>query len=315
MTKSNISRGIQNRKQYILYRKVCIMLWISALVAFIALLIGSITDFQKREVHDYVSYSLIFAGFGISIIYSILTGTFYILQTVMGFGIGVGLAYAMFYLGQWGGGDSKLLMGLGAVFGFNIFNIYSIFGEKNLLFMLFLINVIIAGAVYGLLFSVYLAIKHRKQFIKNIKVWADKKEIKLARIILLTFTVVSALIIIFLIPQEYKLVFLSIVALLFFIFYIWLFVKIIEESCMIKSIPVSKLTEGDWIYEDVYIGKKYITGPKDLGISKKQINLLKNNKKIKTVLIKEGIPFIPAFLIAFILTIVMYYLRIPAILF
>jgi Flp pilus assembly protein protease CpaA len=296
-------------------KKYVIMLWISALIAFIVLVIGSITDFQKREVHDYVSYSLIFVGFGASIIYSIITGTFYILQTVMGFGIGVGLAYAMFYLGQWGGGDSKLLMGLGAVFGFNIFNIYNIFGEKNLLFMLFLINVIIAGAAYGLVFSIYLAIKHRKQFIKNIKIWAEKKEIKIARIILLTFTIVSALIIILFIPQDYKLVFLSIIALLFFIFYIWLFVKIIEESCMIKMIDVSKLTEGDWIYEDIYIGKKYITGPKDLGISKKQIAILKKSKKIKQVLIKEGIPFIPAFLIAFILTVAMYYLRIPGILF
>lgn len=291
------------------------MLWISALIAFIVLVIGSITDFQKREVHDYVSYGLIFAGFGISIIYSILTGTFYIIQTVLGFGIGVGLAYAMFYLGQWGGGDSKLLMGLGAIFGFNILNINNIFGEKNLIFILFLINVIIAGAIYGLLFSIYLGIIHRKKFIKNIKIWAEKKEIKIARITLLIFTFVSAILIVFFMQQQYKILFLSIIALLFFIFYIWLFVKIIEESCMIKMIPVNKLTEGDWIYENIYIGKKYITGPKDLGVTKEQIESLKKSKKIKKVLIKEGIPFIPAFLIAFILTIAMYYLRIPGILF
>ncbi len=293
------------------------MLWISAIIAFIALVIGSITDFQKREVHDYLSYSLIFSGFGISIIYSVLSGTFYILQTIMGFAIGVGLAYAMFYLGQWGGGDSKLLMGLGAIFGFNIFNIYNlpIFGEKNLLLILFLINVIIAGAIYGLIFSIYLAITHHKQFLKNAKIWGDRKEIKIARIALLILTFVSAIIIIFFVPQEYKLLFLSIIALLFFIFYIWLFVKIIEESCMIKTIPVEKLTEGDWIYENVYIGKKYIAGPKDLGISREQIAALKRSKKIKKVVIKEGIPFIPAFLIAFIFTIAMYYLKIPGILF
>lgn len=291
------------------------MLWISALIAFIALIIGSITDFQKREVYDYLSYGLIFFGFGASIIYSVLSGTFYILQTIMGFAIGVGLAYAMFYLGQWGGGDSKLLMGLGAVFGFNMFNIYDLFGEKNLLLILFLINVIIAGAIYGLIFSIYLAIKNHKQFLRNVKIWSQKKEIKIARITLLGLTFVSALIIIFFIPQDYKLVFLSIMALLFFIFYVWLFVKIIEESCMIKTIPVDKLTEGDWIYENIYIGKKYVTGPKDLGISREQIAVLKKNRKIKKVIIKEGIPFIPAFLIAFIITVAMYYLRVPGILF
>lgn len=293
------------------------MLWISALIAFIALTIGSITDFQKREVHDYVSYSLIFVGFGISIIYSLLTGTFYILQTIMGFAIGVGLAYAMFYLGQWGGGDSKLLMGLGAIFGFNIFNVYNlpIFGEKNLLFILFLINVIIAGAIYGLVFSIYLAIKHHTQFLKNVKIWANRKEIKIARIALMILTFVSAFIIIFFVSQEYKLLLLSIIALLFFIFYIWLFIKIIEETCMIKKIPVEKLTEGDWIYENIYIGKKYVVGPKDLGISREQIATLKKNKKIRKVMIKEGIPFIPAFLIAFIFTIAMYYLKVPRMLF
>jgi hypothetical protein len=85
---------------------------------------------------------------------------------------------------------------------------------------------------------------------------------------------------------------------------------VIEETCMIKVIPIHKLTEGDWIVKDIYIDKKYITGPKDLGVSREQIELLKKYSKkgkIKTIAIKEGIPFIPAFLIAFIVTIVMYY--------
>ena len=197
------------------------MLWISAIVAFIILVIGSITDFQKREVHDYVSYFLIFAAFGISAVYSIISQSLYIVQTAMGFLLGLGIAYAMFYLGQWGGGDSKLIMGLGAVFGFNI---SPMFGEKNLLFILLLASIIIAGAIYGLFYSIYLAIRHRKAFMQNIRKWSERKEIRNARIAMLCFLLVSALIIIFFVPREYKLMLLSLIAVLFLIFYIWLFI-------------------------------------------------------------------------------------------
>jgi hypothetical protein len=79
---------------------------------------------------------------------------------------------------------------------------------------------------------------------------------------------------------------------------------------MIKEVAINRLTEGDWIYKDVYIGKKLITGPKDLGISREQIAQLKkysSQGKIKAVIIKEGIPFIPAFLLAFVATVIINY--------
>lgn len=279
------------------------MLLISAIITVIALIVGSITDFKKREVPDYLSYSLIFIGFGISIIYSILFDNTYILQTLQGFAIGIALAYAMFYLGQWGGGDSKVLIGVGTILGFNIFNAI---GEKNFLLLMFLGGIIIIGSIYGLFFSAYLAIKNKEKFFKSAKFWMEKKYVKISRRILLVFTSICLLVIIFIVPNEYKFLLLPIVAVLFFIFYIWLFVKIVEESCMIKKISVDKLTEGDWINENIYIKNKLIVGPKDLGISKEQIRMLKKNN-IKYVLVKEGIPFIPVFLLSFVLTLLINY--------
>ena len=58
---------------------------------------------------------------------------------------------------------------------------------------------------------------------------------------------------------------------------------------------------------DIRINGKYICGPKDLGIEKKQIKKLMvfyREGKIKKILIKEGIPFVPSFLIAFVITLV-----------
>ena len=53
--------------------------------------------------------------------------------------------------------------------------------------------------------------------------------------------------------------------------------------------------------DDVKHGKKVICSPKDLGISKAQIAELKK-LKIKSVVVKEGIPFVPSFLLSFLVT-------------
>ncbi|GIU69535.1 MAG: hypothetical protein KatS3mg002_0771 [Candidatus Woesearchaeota archaeon] len=80
-------------------------------------------------------------------------------------------------------------MGLGAVFGFNIIE-NQLFGDKNLTLVIFLINIILAGAVYGLIYSFFLAVKYRKKFLKNLHSWIEKKEIRIARITLLIFTLI-----------------------------------------------------------------------------------------------------------------------------
>jgi prepilin signal peptidase PulO-like enzyme (type II secretory pathway) len=93
----------------------------------------------------------------------------------------------------------------------------------------------------------------------------------------------------------------ALIVLVFFVFYLWIFTKVVEESSMIKEIPVGKLTEGDWILKDVVVRGKKICGPKDLGISLEQISELKK-LKVKRVLVKEGLPFVPSFLVAFVIT-------------
>ena len=275
------------------------------------MLIGSITDLRKREVPDYVSYGLIFAAFASATLYAIVAWDYRpLVQTIMGFLIGMGIAYAMFYLGQWGGGDSKLIMGLGAIIGFNAF---ALFGDYNYWLLILLINIIIVGAVYGLFWSAYLALSHRAQFKKALLAISRKRNILIMRRIALGALVILLALTILVVPEEYKLFLFIIIAAAFFIFYLWIFVKVIEQGCMVKTIPIAKLTEGDWIYTDVYVGKKYVAGPKDLGISQEQIALLKKYEKqgkIKKITIKEGIPFIPAFLIAFIITMMLYSLNI-----
>ena len=72
---------------------------------------------------------------------------------------------------------------------------------------------------------------------------------------------------------------------------------------MIKNIPINNLTEGDWIVNDIYSKNKIVYSKKSLGVTLDQISIIKK-LKIKTITIKEGIPFTPAFLIAFIITLI-----------
>jgi Flp pilus assembly protein protease CpaA len=277
------------------------------ILALLALIIGSITDIQKREVHDYVSHILIFGAWGFAIIEAIINWDYIILITTgFGFILGMGLAYAMFYLGQWGGGDSKLMMGLGAVIGCNFL---SIFGENNFWIIYYLLILLFVGAVYGLAWSIGLAIKNSANFMLHVRKYRDDKKLRIFRIAILLFALLACILIITFIPRQFQVLFIGLIAALYITFYLWIFVKIIEESCMIKALPTSKLTEGDWINQEIHHKGKYVTGPKDLGISKKQILLLKKYN-IKSVIVKEGIPFIPAMLIAFIILVIVQYAKI-----
>jgi Flp pilus assembly protein protease CpaA len=265
------------------------------IIVFIALVIGTYTDFKVREVPDWLNYSLIFIGFGLRLIFSaVYHDTSYILEGIMGFAAFFIIALVMFYAGQWGGGDSKMVMGLGALLGLEL--------SIDTFMLGFIINIVIFGAIFGLFFSMYLTAvnfrKFRKEFSKRFS--QKKKEKWLVWLGTLAMLIVSIFI-----PFYLKVPLVVLAGLLLISFYAFIYLKSVEASSMIKWVEPKDLTEGDWVVADVMVGGKRICGPKDLGIEKSQINRLVRLKKqgrIKKVLIKYGIPFVPSFLIAFIVT-------------
>jgi len=101
-------------------------------IAAIILIIGTITDIKKREVPDWISFAAIFAGIGIRLLYSAVTFDWmFVLYGAAGLGIFIGLGYMMFYAGQWGGGDAKILMGIGALIVFSVGFLFSVFIMKK----------------------------------------------------------------------------------------------------------------------------------------------------------------------------------------
>lgn len=82
---------------------------------FLYFIIASFEDIKKREVYDYINFSLSFFLIIISIFHSILINSIDPIKYV-GFGllIGFSLGSALYYLGIWGGGDAKFLIGFSA---------------------------------------------------------------------------------------------------------------------------------------------------------------------------------------------------------
>ena len=159
-----------------------------------------------------------------------------------------------------------------------------------------MINLIIVGALIGIIYALIIIIKKFKEFIKQLRL--NAKEYKLSLSLFIFFGI---LIFILSYQQQNNLLkailyslstFLLITPILHLIF------KSIENISMIKTIKVNKLTPGDWIIDKAIRNKFNIS---TLGIEEEQILKLKSSN-IKQVKVKEGIPFVPMFLIAYLLT-------------
>lgn len=278
---------------------------IAYLSAFVVISVGSYTDMKTREVPDFVNYGLIGFGITLNIIFSVAySSASYIVNSLLGFIAFFLVALLMFYTGQWGGGDSKMLMGLGALIGLNLDAVMSLdFG--NIFLLSFFVNVLLAGAFYGLTYTVFLAVKNRKAFSEEYKKISFSKWLIRGKIAFLAISIFVAAFAFYPGDFQLKLIVFSMFFVLLLGFYMGIFVKAVEKACMYKLVKPSKLTEGDWIAKDIMVRGKYIAGPKDLGIEKEQIKTLiklYREKKVREVLVKEGIPFVPSFFLAFTAT-------------
>src|SRR3989338_4385743 len=251
------------------------------ITAVIWLVFASITDIKSREVPDWISFSLIIISISLLLINSVNQNNFKLLIAPLIYGlIFTAISFVMYYTKQWGGGDTKLLIPLGIIFSSYPEILSNYFTPiLNLPFpVIILINLLVIGTIYSLLYAFYLAVKNKNIFLKEFRKQQLKKAKFLSVILLVTPFLISA-------------------------------VKSVEKSCMIQRVSVNSLTEGDWIAENIYHDNRLILNKHNLGLTKKQITMIKKYKK--EILVKTGIPFIPSFLITIIISLIFGNLFIP----
>lgn len=264
------------------------------LLGLLGLVIASITDLKTREIPDWLSFSLIAIGISLRLMQSISSNEWhYIFYTLVAIAALFLFGNLMYYTKQWGGGDTKLLVAIAAVFTVNP-------SQKYFLISM-LVNLIIVSTFYGLAWCIYFAVKQRHKFMKELPIYIRKNKNKLK-----LFTIIAVLILLPLLATtlySLSMMLISISILLVLYPILTTFVEAVERSAMFREVHVSKLTEGDWITKDLRLKNKLIYSKSSPGLEKFQINLIKK-AGIKYVPVKDGIPFVPAFLIAALLTMI-----------
>ena len=254
-------------------------------IALLWTLVATIQDIKKREIANWLNFSLLAFALAYRAFYSVITNNYkFFLLGVLGFMLFLILANVFYYAKAFAGGDAKLLIAYGAILPFSSYlNII-------LLSVTFLILLFSVGAVYSLLYSIFIVAKNKSVFKKHFKInWKKYRIFVLVPIIIFIILALAKVYIYF------SLTFLLIsLGVLLYIYTLAL------DKCMIVLLPPNKLTEGDWLIQDIKLPKNLTIKKTVHGLSKKDISLLKRyNKRIK---IKQGIPFVPAFLISLIIT-------------
>lgn len=269
---------------------------ISVIILFVLLLVASIIDIRTTEIPDWISFGFFYFAIFYRILLFIFDGNVStILSGFYGFLFTFLLSVILFYLGQWGGADAKLLIGIGILIGLE-FNL-------NADLFQFIINSLLGGAAFSIIFITVLTWNKAKEFFveyrRNLEVFKTHRK----QILFLFFIVVVA----FFTPMDLyiKFSFFALFASLFLLFHVYLLIQAIEKSVLLVMKKPSELMEGDWIVKDVVDAKtkKIICKKERTGIELKKIKFLKKNYPNKKILVRNGVPFIPSFFIGLLITV------------
>ncbi|MBI2044964.1 prepilin peptidase [Candidatus Pacearchaeota archaeon] len=260
-------------------------------VGFLWILFASIQDLRRREVDNWISFSLIAFVLGFRFFYGLFNDDWnFFYQGLFGFIIFLIVGNLLYYGKMFAGGDAKLMIAVGPLLGLS-----SAFFINLKIYFLFIILFLFSGAVYGFFSMVFFSLRNLRAFGKDYS-----RRLKKSRRFIYTIMILG---LVFMAIGILENIFFGIGVLLFVFPYFYLYARTVDEVCMVRVVEAKLLTEGDWLYKRVKIGKKFIK-PSWQGLSKMEISLIK--KYHKEIKIKQGIPFVPVFLIAFLILIYLW---------
>lgn len=279
------------------------------LVLFATALVGSSVaaawDLRTTEIPDQIPYVMIAVALVVYGYQSIVEWNYMPILSSVGVGaLFFGLGFILYYFGQWGGGDVKLISAIGFLLP-NMVAVNTIFSKLYLWFpfpISYFFNVFFVGAVYMLTYALILAFINRKI------IQEFKREVKASANIVIASSVVLFVAFIFVnwyFARRFNIPFVQLdqlsmilinslvpLAVTIGFFLVWKFVRAVENVAFKKRVHVKNLKVGD-----VLLDSKVWDG-----ITERELHRIQRSSK-KYVWIKEGVRFAPAFPIALLFTV------------
>lgn len=248
---------------------------------FIGFIFASWMDFKRREIDDWLTLGLFFSGTFYLIFETFFSGNYFSLS-YFGFFILTFLIISLFLynIRFFSGGDAKLLFSTMPFFySLNFVNAFTNFGKFLLVFLF-------TGAVYGLIYILFIYFKNFKKINKEVREHYGKN--------LLVKILVSISLILFILSY-FQIFFMFFSFILLFSIFLLIIGKSLEKSIFTFYKNSRDLVPGDRLASKIKIDKKNFKNSWE-GLSEEEIKILRKNKK--KVLIVEGIPYAFVFLLS-----------------
>ena len=267
------------------------------IVSLVSLIMASFFDLKTGEIPEKVNYGYVFLVLAFSAFDSISSGdaSLFLSTLIPGAAFFI-VGYALFYFGQWGGGDVKLMAGIGCSLGYLAYA-----GSLPAVFLFpyyvtYFVNMGFVAFPYVVIYGLILGIGNKKTGKEFLGYFGDMKT-RLFLIFSLMPSVVAVSLDLFYIAVLYLMIPPMLVAALY--------LKAVEKTALQEDVLVSRLREGDVPAEDLFVGGEKIASKRDIeGFGKEDIegirNLAREGKIPESITIKKGIKFAPVLFLTYI---------------
>ena len=264
------------------------------------LLLASLADLKTGEVPE--KYSMGLAGFILLVslgdaVYSwslmrlaqpVLWGAAYFI-----------VAYVIFYFGQWGGGDVKLLAGIGGLLGYLD---CAGFAWQNGVFLgyvspsavTYAVDMAVLATPYAVLYTLVLGVRRPSVLVDFLRRLASARSV-----LMLAFSLLPLIFSLYLGSDVLTLVYAFVPLLVVASVYM----KTVEEVLLTKTVKVSELKEWDIMADDVVVDGVRVAPKGNIeGITPEQLSQVleaaKSGRIPDTIRIRWGVKFVPALALA-----------------